>query len=209
MAASGWGAALARADGDPASDVLLNYSYFLPWDAGTAAIADQAQLAGVLQAAVRAGFRLRVAIIAHQDDLGSVTPLWGDPVDYARFLGEELSFVYRGQVLVVMPDGLGLFSVGTLASAERAAIAAMPAPGAAGRLPAAAIAAVRGLAAAAGHPLSGWLIAAAAPRAAPASDQLPSWLAFAAGAVLVALAWAASLYARPLQRRRNTITTAR
>ncbi len=208
VAALGCSGALARADGDPASDVLLNYSYFLPWDAGTAAVAQQGQLAGVLQAAARAGFPIRVAIIAYKDDLGSVTPLWGDPVAYARFLGEELSFVYRGQLLVVMPDGLGLFSSGTLPAAERAAIGSMSAPGASRRLPAAAVAAVRGLSAAAGYPLSRSLIAAASPRAAPASDELPSRLAFAAGAALVGLAWAASLRARPLHLRRDTIPTA-
>ena len=45
----------ARADGDPASDVLLSQPLFLPQDAGVPAT-DQAQLASLLAAAHRAGY---------------------------------------------------------------------------------------------------------------------------------------------------------
>lgn len=200
--AGDWGAQAARADGDPASDVLLNYPYFLPFDAGSATVAYQSQLAAVLRAAARAGFNMRVAIIAHPDDLGSDTPLWREPVAYARFLGVELSFVYHGQVLVVMPDGLGLFTVGSLPRAEVAALAAMSAPGS-GALASAAIAAVRALSAAAGYQLPG-AIPAAATATAPSSTDTGSLLAFGAGAILIALAWTASLRARPVQARRKT-----
>ncbi|MGO9899399.1 MAG: hypothetical protein ACLP0J_06840 [Solirubrobacteraceae bacterium] len=201
--ATGWGVQAARADGDPASDVLLNYPYFLPFDAGSATVAYQPRLVAVLQAAARAGFNMRVAIIAQPDDLGSVTPLWGEPVAYARFLGTELSFVYHGQVLVAMPNGLGLFTVGSLPRAEVAALAAMSAPGFGARLASAAIASVRALSAAAGHPLPA-TIAAAAPAAAPSSTDTGSLLAFGAGAILIAIAWTASLHARPPQARRKT-----
>ncbi|MGO9754908.1 MAG: hypothetical protein ACLP8S_31435 [Solirubrobacteraceae bacterium] len=207
-ACGGWWAQAARADGDPASDVLLNYSYFLPFDAGSATVVYQPRLVAVLQAAEREGFPIRVAVIAHQDDLGSVASLWGRSVAYARFLGEELSFVYRGQVLVVMPNGLGLFTVGSLPKAEITALAAISAPGSGTRLASSAIAAVRVLAAAAGHTLPG-TIATAPGVAAPSSTATGSLLAFGAGAILIALAWTASLRARPLQtRRRTTISPA-
>lgn len=205
--ALGWCAQVARADGDPASDVLLNLPYFLPTDAGSAAAARQTQLAGVLNAAARSGFPMRVAIIAHPDDLGSVTPLWDEPVSYASFLGVELSFVYHGQLLVAMPDGLGLYTPGELPQAERSAIGSMPAPGTGVHLVSGAIAAVRGLAEAAGHPLSGSLVAASAPPPPAASNHVVSLIAFGGGLVLILLSWTASLRARPL-RRRSTIPSA-
>ncbi|MGB0092893.1 MAG: hypothetical protein WBP81_10225, partial [Solirubrobacteraceae bacterium] len=58
-------------------------------------------------AANRAGFAIRVAIISSDYDLGSITALWREPRVYARFLGLELSAVYRGRLLVVMPNGFG------------------------------------------------------------------------------------------------------
>ncbi len=61
--ASGSLAELARADGDPASDVLATQTLFLPQDAGVPA-GQQVQLAMLLAAATRTGYRLRVAMIA-------------------------------------------------------------------------------------------------------------------------------------------------
>ncbi|MGZ4401132.1 MAG: hypothetical protein ACXVYM_09705, partial [Gaiellaceae bacterium] len=55
----------------------------------------------------KAGFAIRVAVIFSSYDLGSVTSLWRKPKTYARFLGVELSFVYRQRLLVVMPNGFG------------------------------------------------------------------------------------------------------
>ena len=37
----------------------------------------------------------RVAIIASPPDLGSVTELWHQPQNYARFLAQELTLIYR------------------------------------------------------------------------------------------------------------------
>lgn len=96
----------AHADGDPASDYLLTQQLFLPSDA-TASSTAQRQLLGVVQAANRAGFAIRVAIIPSSYDLGSVTELWRVPRTYARFLSLELSFAYTQRLLVVMPNGLG------------------------------------------------------------------------------------------------------
>ena len=96
----------ARADGDPGSDVLVYQPLFLAANAGVSG-PEQARLSGLLQAAARSGFPIRVAIIATRSDLGAVTGLWRKPRAYARFLGIELSLAYSGRLLVVMPNGLG------------------------------------------------------------------------------------------------------
>ena len=96
----------ARADGDPGSDVLVFQNLFVGSDAGVS-VAQQAQLGRLLTDAARAGFPIRVAIIADRFDLGAVTALWQKPQSYARFLGLELSLSYKQRLLVVMPDGLG------------------------------------------------------------------------------------------------------
>ncbi len=105
--ALGWLAASARADGDPGSDVLVNQNLFFGYDAGIT-VSQQVQLEGTLNAADKAGFPVRVAIIAQADDLGSITPLWLEPAHYAAFLGYELSYAYTHLLLVVMPNGFGI-----------------------------------------------------------------------------------------------------
>jgi hypothetical protein len=187
-------AAAARADGDPASDVLATQSLYLPQDAAASPV-QQAQLTGLLAEARRAGYDVRVALIASPADLGSVTELWRRPRDYARFLGVELSLVYRGPLLVVMPNGLGFSGPGSsrgppAGSAKRT--------GRAGGLAPVAMAAVRALAAGAGHPLRAPTATAAHAASGP-GDVLP-WLAFAAGLVMVAAAWSLSLRAKPAAR---------
>jgi LPXTG-motif cell wall-anchored protein len=105
-AAAGGSVAPALADGDPASDYLVGQQVFLPFDAKFPA-RSQAELASAVAAANRAGFRIRVALISNSYDMGSVTSLYAKPRAYAKFLGEELAFVYRGRLLVVMPNGFG------------------------------------------------------------------------------------------------------
>lgn len=185
-------AAGAHADGDPASDVLSTSSLFLPSDAGESAT-QQAQLQALLVAAARDGYVIRVAIIASPGDLGSVTPFWREPATYARFLGIELSLTYRGPLLVVMPDGFGLH--GGAVTAERAAVAGITLRATRGSLGAAAVTAVQRLAAAAGHRLT--VPTVTAPTARPGSSDPAPLIAFAVGCALIALAWSASLRARP------------
>ena len=99
-------ASVARADGDPASDYLLANQVFLSYQQ-TPVSAGQRELLSVVQAANRAGFAIRVAIIPSDYDLGSVTALWRKPRLYAQFLGLELSQAYTQRLLVVMPNGFG------------------------------------------------------------------------------------------------------
>jgi hypothetical protein len=131
-----------------------------------------------------------VAVVSSSADLGSVTELWRQPHSYARFLAAELELVYRGPLLVVMPDGYGLAA----APSERAAVAALPAPGA--DAAAATLRAVQRLAAAAGHSLA---LPAQSMASRGAGADATAWLVFAGGWILILAAWGASLRARPLR----------
>ena len=110
----------AAADGDPGSDVLVNQSLFLPSDAGVD-VPEQTQLGDLLRRAQATGFPVRVAIIAHPDDLGAITELRDKPHSYAQFLGVELSLAFKGPLLVVMPNGFGLNWPGHAAAIRAAA----------------------------------------------------------------------------------------
>ncbi len=147
--AAGALASTARADGDPASDYLLVQKVFLPFDAKFPA-QPQAQLTALVTAANRSGFTIRVALISSSYDLGAITSLWRKPQTYARFLAEELSYLYKGRLLIVMPNGFGFQWLKHPTTAEYAVLKTIPiATGSAG-LVAAAQTAVKRLAAAAG-----------------------------------------------------------
>lgn len=141
---------LARADGDPASDYLITRQTFLPFNAKIPK-SQVESLNGIVKDANEKGYRLRVAIISKPFDLGAVPSLWHKPKTYARFLGQELAFVYKNRLLIVMPNGYGVARGGKLLPAEQRVVDALPAPGTGGpALAAAATRAVRRLAADAG-----------------------------------------------------------
>ncbi len=195
--AAAWPAS-AAADGDPASDVLVSQPIFLPQDSGATA-EQQAQLGAIESAAQKSGYPIRIALIATPSDLGSVGALWGQPQSYAQFLGQELSFVYKGTLLVVMPNGFGVYHVGQQTGAERSALAGIPPPGTK-RLTGATLTAIERLAAASGHPLQ---TGGSAAVPGSASDHTSSWVALAIGAAVIAAAWTASLRASPPRRIRR------
>jgi len=118
----------ARADGDPASDYLLSQRTFIPSDAGVPT-AYQKQLNQIVSSAKAGGYEIRVALISSPYDLGSVTVLNRKPKEYARFLGQELTFVYRGRLLVVMPNGFGFARTGRPVPSEQAVVDRLPPPG--------------------------------------------------------------------------------
>jgi hypothetical protein len=97
---------VARANGDPASDYLLTRSVFLPF---TTKIDQNGvkRLDALLREAAQKDFQIRVAVILSPSDLGTAFSLFEKPQKYSEFLGLELSFVYRGRLLVVMPSGYG------------------------------------------------------------------------------------------------------
>jgi hypothetical protein len=143
----------ARADGDPASDVLLGENVFYPYTPPVPR-GVQKRLDGETAAAERVGFPIKVALIASPVDLGVIPDLFGKPQKYADFLDQEISFQTRQPLLVVMAAGYGVQGVGR---AVRGAAIALPKPAGATStdLAQAAITAVAKLGAAARHPLKG------------------------------------------------------
>jgi hypothetical protein len=96
----------ARADGDPASDVLLTQHQYLPYKPPT-----DGRIKTLLERATAAmaktGDPVRVALIRSPTDLGAVPDFFGRPQEYAPFLSKELELGYHGGLVVVMPAGLG------------------------------------------------------------------------------------------------------
>jgi hypothetical protein len=198
--ASGWFAGSALADGDPASDVLATQSLFLPQDAGIP-VGQQSQLTGLLEAAARSGYPIRAAIIATRTDLGSVTELWRQPATYAHFLGQELSLVYGGPLLVVMPDGYGFYRQAGRLPAAQSVLAGLRKPVSGTELGTATLIAVERLAAASGYSIP-IPPAAATTTAGGGPDTIPV-IALAIGAALIAVAWTVSLRVRRPRLRRG------
>jgi hypothetical protein len=98
--------AAARADGDPASDVLLLQDVYLPYAPGVPGPLGKT-ITDLLKTTRKAGFPLKVAIIAQPKDLGAVPQFFGKPQSYAPFLQSEIAFNSKRPLLVVMPDGYG------------------------------------------------------------------------------------------------------
>jgi hypothetical protein len=186
----------ARADGDPASDVLATQTLFLPWDADVP-LEQQAQLQALLQGAARGGYPIRMALIARASDLGSVAVLWQQPQAYAEFLAQELSLLYQGPLLVVMPGGFGVVHSGLSAAGVQVALADIRRPSNGAEFAGDAMLAVARLAAATGHRVSSTHVSAVV---ITGSTDILAWIVFAGGCALVLLAWAASLRALPPRR---------
>jgi hypothetical protein len=141
--------ASARANGDPASDVLLTQQTFIPYEAPIPGSAAD-ELRKTVAAANAKGYKIRVAVIAFTGDLGTAVSLWRHPQDYAKFLASEIAFVTTDRLLVAMPSGWGLYNRGKPVTKEQAVLAKVK-PGATPTLLAeSAGAAVRALAAADG-----------------------------------------------------------
>jgi hypothetical protein len=119
----------ALADGDPASDYLISQQVFVSFKANFSD-ADATRLRRLLDDSKQKGFPLKVAVIAGRYDLGAVPSLYGKPQQYASFLGQEDYYFFKDELLVVMPQGYGLYKAKTgVPPEDRRAIAALPAPG--------------------------------------------------------------------------------
>lgn len=142
----------ARADGDPASDVLLGTDVFYPYT--TVSHAAELKLNAAAAALRRDRLPVKVALIHSPEDLGVIPEVFEHPQQYAAFLEREISFTGPPRLLVVMPAGYG--TAGMPAAAVEA-VAELPRPdGSSGTaLTEAATAAVARIAAAEGHPLPG------------------------------------------------------
>lgn len=102
----------ARADGDPASDVLVQRDLFLPYAPATQPRLSRA-LTRLLGRVRAKGFPMKVAVIGTPSDLGSYGTLFNGPQAYADLLARELpanphgSTATPNHLLVVMPGGFG------------------------------------------------------------------------------------------------------
>ena len=157
----------ARANGDPASDVLPFKTVFLSSQEPSSSSSGRALL-DVTAEARRKGVPIRVAVIYQQPDLGLIQSLWRKPQTYASFLGKELIAFgrYHGTLLVAMPNGFGVFGPGATPRAKQALAAVKPSSGSLDDQARAAQTAVVAVAEANGVALS-----------PPSSDSgTPSWL---------------------------------
>jgi hypothetical protein len=103
--------ASARADGDPASDVLLFQDTYLPYQPKVPQnVADG--LAATLKKARAKGYPLKVAVIATANDLGSIPDFFARPQEYADHLQGEIAFKKPEPLLIVMPSGYGSANAG-------------------------------------------------------------------------------------------------
>ncbi len=109
-------AAPALADGDPASDVLISDTVYLPYKPPSDEVV--AKLRRTVAAAKSAGQPVRVALIGSPQDLGAVANLYGHPQEYANLLSTELrnpvepgARGHQEELLVVMPAGFGTKNV--------------------------------------------------------------------------------------------------
>lgn len=101
----------ARADGDPAGDVLAQQTVFYG-SALDLESAEAAQLPALLGRAQAAGYELRVAAMSVDADMGAIDYMWDDPLNYVDFLAQELAYRYQGRVLVIMPSGYAMYRLG-------------------------------------------------------------------------------------------------
>lgn len=174
----------ALGDGDPASDTLLGENVFYPYQPPVTGSVEQA-LNAETAAAKKAGFPIKVALIAAPVDLGVIPDLFGKPQEYADFLDQEISFQARQLLLVVMADGYG--TQGLTGPAAAAVAGLRPPPGRTSTdLAQAAITVVARLAAASGHPLKD--VPGVAGDSSAGSSSTPLIIGLAVAALLVAAA---------------------
>src|SRR4051812_11167384 len=143
--------AAARADGGPASDVLLLQDVYLPYAPGVPTPLGKT-ITDLLKTTRKKGFALKVAIIADPKDLGAVPQFFGKPQSYAPFLQSEIAFNSKKPLLVVMPSGFG---AAALPVGTEQALQGVDLPKSANGedLGRAAVAAIVKLSTAAGHPV--------------------------------------------------------
>jgi hypothetical protein len=141
----------AQADGDPASDVLLLQDVYLPYAPGVPGPLART-ITNLLKTTRKAGFPLKVAIVADAKDLGAVPQFFGKPQQYAPFLQSEIAFNSKRPLLVVMPAGYG---AAALPKGSETGLQGLDPPKSANGddLGRSAIAAIVKLSASAGHPV--------------------------------------------------------
>ena len=147
----------ALADGDPASDFLLQQDSFYPYAPKTSGAMRKA-LDGLLKRTRQAGYPMKVALIESRSDLGAYPNLFSDPQRYANLLAQELQTITHGakaadqlHLLVVFPSGFAGSGLGDKVNGALAPLS-VNADAQSDGLAQAAMQAVARLATANGHP---------------------------------------------------------
>jgi hypothetical protein len=174
----------ALADGDPASDVLLLQDVYLPYPPGIPKPL-ATTITNLVKTTRKAGFPLKVAIVAQAQDMGAVPQYFGKPQSYAPFLESEIAFNTKKPLLVVMPAGFG--AAGLPSGSETGLQGVVPPKSADGtELARASVKAIVSLAKAAGHPVAEPKLAAAAAGGGGGGGTSPA-LVFGVPVALLAL----------------------
>ena len=114
---------------------------------------DAAAIRGLAATMKKAGYPIKVAIVATPNDLGLVPQIFGKPQYYAGYLGREIDFNKKNQLLVVMPAGYGTNNVPPKVAA---ALNGLKPPGSkVGDIASSTVDAMARLSKAAGHPVVG------------------------------------------------------
>lgn len=146
------GAPAAHANGDPPSNVLLNAAIYVP---ATDSSPPSTRLVSTVDQAGKAGYDIKVALLQSPRDLGNIPQFWGQPQAYADHLASGLRFAWRGDLLVVMPQGVGVAAGADVAEKKKAVAKLKPRGEGISALATVGDRAVRALATAAGRPIGG------------------------------------------------------
>ena len=120
-----------------------------------------------------------------------IPQLFGKPQQYARFLGLELYFLYKGPLLIAMPNGFGFHYPNKPVAREQAILKKVAPAKDPNAMAVSAANAVRRLAAAAGHPLPGGDVSlkSGSQKSTKSRDRLVIVLAAVGAAALLGAAW--------------------
>lgn len=142
-------AAPARADGDPASDILYGDNVFLSL-VSPDVNAKGKVLEQLTAAAARRGLPLKVAVVQSRTDLGAVPQLFGKAKWYVKFLRAEITYGrWKGTLIVVMngkPGGVAVAGPAARQASARVGRLSIPPHASLDQLGDVAIAAVRAVA---------------------------------------------------------------
>ena len=183
--------AVARADGDPPSDILLRQDVYFPYTPNEVSPEMRKALTDTVARAKQAGYELKIALVAAPADLGSVAAMFGQPQPYADLLTQELTLtVQHGpalkgpRVLAVQPGGFGGNNLGDNAGPALGDL--VPEDGADGLARSAAVAVDR-LARADGKPFPMPRLPAVAAVEGSGGGGIPGFVVFGAPVLLIVL----------------------
>jgi hypothetical protein len=138
----------AMGHGDPASHYLEAEPLY-PAFADRPSQAVELKLLGLLQAAERSGYPIKVALVAAPGDLTDDPSMLRTPQRYADFVSRELGAGVRAPIVVATPFGFGVSGAGV----RHSLLSGVRPQGGGDSLALAAMEAVRQIARAGGHPL--------------------------------------------------------